>query len=546
MNKQYKYFVFGFVAALVITFSSCGKKFLDEEVYSSYSPETLTDSLGFEASIVGMHNHLSNFFSYADQQGWPSVWQVGTDIAYATQPQGVEVPYYNYATLISTDGGASFTWTWAYRMINNANIVIKSAENPNLGGMTETNKNAVNAEARFFRAYAYNILATCFGRVPVVREPLTAPKTDFVRAPLDTVNKLIEEDLLFAAANLPDIDNVKKSGGKSLFARSNKAAAQQLLAEAYLRMGKPAEAEAQCNAIISSTKFNLITARYGVRGSQPGDPFSDMFIYGNMRRNQGNREAIWVMEMENPATVTGGITNNPQQRRNWGASYKDISGLVICDSLGGRGIARIRLNNWVVYDLYDANDMRNSHWNLRRRYWFNDPTKPNFGQPVPYSGADTLYKIAPHTTKWYEFNPNDVFGFAMIKDFILMRLGETYLLLAEAQFRQNKLAEAATTINVLRTRANAPQVTAGDITLDFILDERVRELLGEENRRMTLMRTGSLVDRAERLNTDKVNPAYKSPVNQLTGIGPKVLLMPIPQGEIDLNKDAVLEQNNGY
>lgn len=531
---------------LALVFAACSKKFLEEDVYSSYSPETLTDSLGFEASIVGMHNHFSTFFSYADRQGWPSVWQVGTDIAYATQPEGIEVPYYNYATLTSTDGAANFTWTWAYRMINNANIVIASAENPNLGGMTQANKNSINAEARFFRAYAYNVLATCFGEVPLVRQPLSAPKTDFVRASLDSVNKLIEDDLLFAASNLPDIDNVKKAGGKSLYARTNKAAAQQLLAEAYLRMGKPAEAEVQCNAIISSGKFNLITARYGVRAGSPGDAFSDMFIYGNMRRNQGNREAIWVMEQENPTVVTGGITANPQQRRNWGASYKDISGLVICDSLGGRGIGRMRLNNWVVYDLYDAGDMRNSHWNLRRQYWYNDPAHPNYGQPVAYSGPDTLYKIAPHTTKWYEFNPNDVFGFAMIKDFILMRLGETYLLLAEAQFRQGKLPEAAASINELRTRANAPLVTAADINLDLILDERVRELLGEENRRMTLMRTGTLVDRAERLNTDKINPAYGSPVNQLTGITSKVLRMPIPQGEIDLNKDAVLDQNDGY
>jgi starch-binding outer membrane protein, SusD/RagB family len=546
MNRRNIYYLFTCTAAAMIFFASCGKKFLQEDVYSNYAPETLTDSLGFEASIVGMHNHLSTFFTYADQQGWPSLWQVGTDIAYATQPQGVEVPYYNYPTLTSTDGGASYTWQWAYRMINNANIVIKAAENPNLGGMTEANKNSVNAEGRFFRAYAYNILAICFGEVPVVREPLTAPKTDFTRASLDTVNKLIEDDLLFAAANLPDIDNVKKAGGKSLFARANKAAAQQLLAETYLRMGKYAEAEAQCNAIISSGKFNLITARYGVRAGSGGDPFSDMFIYGNQRRNQGNREAIWVMELENPATVPGGFTNNPQQRRNWGASYKDIAGMVICDSLGGRGIGRIRLNNWVVYDLYPDGDMRNSHWNLRRKYWYNNPASANFGQPVPYTGADTLYKIAPHTTKWYEFNPNDVFGFAMIKDFILMRLGETYLLLAEAQFRQNKFDDAAATINILRTRANAPHVTGADINLDFILDERVRELLGEENRRMTLMRTGTLVERAERLNTDKFNPAYKSAVNQLTGITNKVLRMPIPQGEIDLNKDAVLGQNEGY
>jgi hypothetical protein len=101
--------------------------------------------------------------------------------------------------------------------------------------------------------------------------------------------------------------------------------------------------------------------------------------------------------------------------------------------------------------------------------------------------------LAPHTTKWYQFDPNDTFGFAMIKDFVLMRLGETYLLLAEAQVQQGKLQDAANTINVLRARAfpNYPaqgQVSASDMTLDFILDERARELIGEENRRMTLMR----------------------------------------------------------
>ena len=117
-----------------------------------------------------------------------------------------------------------------------------------------------------------------------------------------------------------------------------------------------------------------------------------------------------------------------------------------------------------------------------------------------------------------------------------MRLGETYLLLAEAQFKQGKLPEAATTLNVIRGRSNATPVSAGDVTLDYILDERVRELVGEENRRMTLMRTKTLVERARRLNAI-------SPVNQLTGIEDKHLLMPIPQAEINLNKDAELEQN---
>ncbi|MBS1512579.1 MAG: RagB/SusD family nutrient uptake outer membrane protein [Bacteroidetes bacterium] len=533
--------IYAGIFALLQIFTSCKKTFLKEEVYSSYAPETLADSLGLEASIVGLHNQFSTFFSYSDQQGWPSVWHAGTDIAFVppSQKQGIEVPYYDYTQLISTDGAASYSWSWAYKLINNANIINSNVDNLSTG-MTQTNKNSVKAEAMFFRAYAYNTLATLFGKVPLVTAPLTAPKTDFVRASLDSVNNQIIADLTFGVNNLTEIGAVgsKTNANGKPIARPNKYMAMQLLAEVYLRANKPDLAEQQCLAIINSGKFSLVNTRYGIRAAQAGDPFSDMFIYGNERRSQGNKEAIWVMEQENPSTVTGGITNNPQQRRNWGAAYYQITGMTICDSLGGRGIARMRLTDWVVYGLYDAADMRNSSYNLRRKFYINTPTAANYGQQVPYTGADTIFKIAPHTTKWYQYDPNDVFGFAMIKDFILMRLGETYLLLAEAQFKQGKLPEAAATLTTLRARSNATAVTAAQVTLNFILDERARELLAEENRRMTLMRTGTLVTRTALYNTQTINP--------VVGLTSKNLLMPIPKSEIDLNKDAVLEQNPGY
>ena len=536
--KKLSYKILG-AALLLISIGSCKKDFLDEKVYSSYTPGTLKDSLGFEASIAGLYNHLSQFYTWSDRQGWLNVWQVGTDIAYAGQQEGIEVPYYNYPLLISTDGAASFTWSWAYRMINNANIIIKNVEDPSFTGMTQPSKNAVDAEAKFFRAYAYNILATCFGGVPLVTEPLTAPKTDFVRAPLAEVNKLIEEDLLYAGTNLPEITDLKSNAKGKMYARASKARAQHLLAEAYLRMEKPELAEQQALAVINNPNFHLTTARYGVKANQPGDPFSDMFLYGNERYGQGNKEALWVMEMEDPATVLGGITNSPQQRRIWDPAYYQISGMKLADSLGGRGIARLRLNNWVIYNLYEPTDMRNSSYNFRRKYYYNLPGSANYGKEVPYVGFDTVFRIQPHTTKWYQFDPRDEFGFAMIKDIPIMRLGETYLLLAEAQFKQGKTADAATTLNTLRAARNASPITAGDVTLDFILDERVRELVGEENRRMTLMRTKTLVTRANKYNS-------VSPINQMVGLTDKYLLMPIPQSEIDLNKDAVLEQNPGY
>jgi hypothetical protein len=543
--KKIIYIVAGLLLVMQ-TFTSCEKSFLDEKNYSSYAPETLTDSLGFEASAVGLYTQMSYFFSKSDAQGWPCVWQVGTDVAYSTpNQQGIEIPYYDLTQLTSTDGAAYSTWQWAYQMINNTNNIIKSIESKSLSGMTQNNKNQIDGEARFFRAYAYNILATLFGKVPVITEPLTKPKTDFVRAPIDSVNKMIEKDLLFAATYLPTIDNVKKTNGKSLYARVNQACAQQLLAEAYLRMGRPADAETQCVNIIKSGKFSLNTARFGTKASQPGDPFSDMFISGNIRRSQGNMEAIWVMEQENTSSVVGGYTGAPQQRRCWGAAYYQISGLSVCDSLGGRGIARMRLNNWVLYKLYEPTDMRNSQYNIRRRYTYNDPSKTSlYGKLVPYSGADTIYKICPCTTKWYQFDPNDVFGWAMIKDFTLMRYGETYLLLAEAQYKQGHLDDAMNSINVIRNRAHAtPLTNSAQVTMDFILDERARELIGEENRRMTLMRTGMLFKRALRLNNDTNCP---HPINGMDSTTTNKFLMPIPQSEIDLNKDAVLEQNPGY
>lgn len=525
---------------------SCNKSYLDEDPYSTYTPETLKDSLGFEASLVGLYNHISTIHSWSANQGWPSVWQVGTDVANATaNQQGIEVPYYNYATLTSTDAAAERTWNRYYILINLTNIIVNNVEDPSVTAISQNGKDQINAEARFFRGYAYNNLATCFGGVPIITTALTGPKTDFERASIEEVNTLIVSDLTYAATHLPDIESVKSNSKGKLYGRANKYMAMQLLGEVYLRMGKPDLAEQQLQAIISSGRFNLIKQRYGIKTGLPGDYYSDMFVYGNQRRIQGNTEAIWVLEQENPSTVVGGITDNPQQRRVWGAAYHNISGMALADSLGGRALGRLRLSNWVLYGLYKGNDIRNSQYNIRRRYYYNDPAQPaKFGKMVPFTGPDTLFNIAPHTTKWYQFDPNDTFGYAMIKDFIFMRLGETYLLLAEAQFKQGKSEDAATSINVLRARAYPDypltgMVTAADITLNFILDERVRELIGEENRRMTLMRTGTLVERATRLNA---NNAF-NPIRSLTANNQ---LLPIPLREIQLNKDAVLTQNPGY
>lgn len=508
-------------------FLSCEKSFLNEKSDSAYSPEnTLKDSLGLEAAIAGLQESVREQYTMQSTQSLLCIFQVGTDVAIGGNGNGEEIPYHNYSILNSQDLPAKYYWTWAYKVITNANQIIKGASD-NATALSTAGRNAYLAEAKFFRAYAYQFLVTLWGGVPLIEVPLDAPKTDFTRASVDSVNFLINNDLLFAAANLPNIDAVKKPG------RINKEAAQQLLAEVYLREGKPELAEEMCMTVINSKKFSIISSRFGIKKDQPGDAFSDMFIWGNQRRRQGNLEAIWVTEME--YNIAGGSSSSDQHRRVWVPAYHEIAGMLICDSLGGRGLGRMRLSPYVIYNLYTGSDMRNSPYNIRRSFNYNDPTNPKFGQKVVPGPGDTLYRAMPYTTKWNGFIATDPAGGALYKDLIMMRLGETYLLLAEAQFKQGKLAEAATSVNVLRKRAEATLVTTSDINLDFILDERARELIAEENRRMTLVRTGTLVTRLKRLNFQE-NATVKD----------YNMLLPVPQTEINLNKDGKLVQNPGY
>ena len=548
------------MSLIILVLYACDDSFLEEKVFDKLAPESLNDKLGYNAAEIGLYNTLSREFYTTDQdQTFIGMFQLGTDILWAPsgRSNGLARPYFDYTQLISTDWGASKVWNALYKIINNANIIIANAEENNAIGMSKEELDAFNAEARFFRAYAYNMLATLYGPVPLVLDPVDGAKTDFVRTPLSEINNLIVSDLNTAVADLPEVDKAVSEG------RVNTAVASQLLAEVYLRIGENELAEDQCDLIINSMKFSLVDQRYGVRAGDPGDPFSDMFLLGNQRRSQGNTEAIWVLEQENPTDVTGGSTGYSQHRRVWGAAYHDMAGMQPADTLGGRGLGRVRLDNWVLYGLYDSGDMRNSKYSIHRQHYFNN-TESKYdavrGMPVPYGqnatfilsdaselkvfASDTIYKSAPYTLKWGQFDGRDVFGYGMFKDFILMRLGETYLLRAEARFKQNNTDGAAQDINKLRTRASAPLVNDTDITLDFILDERARELLAEENRRMTLVRTGTLVERAKRLNG--VTSVAGGEIETTNGLQDYHMLLPIPQSEIDLNKDAELTQNFGY
>lgn len=126
------------------------------------------------------------------------------------------------------------------------------------------------------------------------------------------------------------------------------------------------------------------------------------------------------------------------------------------------------------------------------------------------------------------------------RDWFIMRLADARLLRAEARFKQNNNAGAAEDINVVRTRAAKPgkvaemQITPGDVTIDFILNERALELDAEQARWFDLARTGKLVEYVKAFNPLGAGSIQSFHVRR-----------PIPQAQIDRTVGGY-EQNCGY
>ncbi|MFW5760251.1 MAG: RagB/SusD family nutrient uptake outer membrane protein [Cyclobacteriaceae bacterium] len=105
---------------------------------------------------------------------------------------------------------------------------------------------------------------------------------------------------------------------------------------------------------------------------------------------------------------------------------------------------------------------------------------------------------------------------------------------------------AAADINIVRGRANAELIASADVDIDFILDERIRELGTEELRQLTLRRLGLLYDRVSRYAKPTGFNGNDQTMVDGFGVQPHHNLWPIPFSEIERNTDAVLEQNPDY
>lgn len=347
-----------------------------------------------------------------------------------------------------------------------ANDFIKHAADDQLAAKGITGATAANIanfrnEARFLRAYQYWVLLDLFGNPPYVTE-------DFVIGSTTLPGQIGRKALYqYIESELKDLETLLPDPRTNEYGRADKAAVWALLARLYLNAAIYTGTADYNDAVTYSKK--VITAGYSL--------ISD---YRNLMRADNDKN-------KNEFILT--INYDGTKTQNYGGTtfltHAPVGGTMPAVSFGiGGGWAGIRTTKALVSlfpDISGNTDKRAQFWTDGQTLDIADQTKFVQGYGI------TKFKNIEIGTANKSGTSLD---FADM-DFPIFRLAEQYLIYAEAVLRGGSGGDAATAltyINLLRTRAGATPVTTAQLTTDFILDERGRELYWEGFRRTDLIR----------------------------------------------------------
>jgi starch-binding outer membrane protein, SusD/RagB family len=404
-------------------------------------------------------------------------------------------------------------WVDPFTGVVRANALLENMANVNLGAKTDT----IEAETRALRAFYYYQLMDLFGGVPLVED--TELKTR-PRATRTEIFNFIEGELKAIRASLP------RTRPESEHGRVTRGAADAMLANMYLNAGVfsketgvSATAYNSCSTVtIGGVSACQLAINYAdsVLNSPAGYVLSTNWMSNFTATNNTSKENIFVVNLLN-ATDLG--TNFLYRALH----YNQLS------PTPWNGFATIA----EVYNAFDANDQRRQIFLVGQQINFDNgqPVNDRAGRPLVFTvtiGNETAAgeHEGARIAKWPS-DPNHV-NQEHGNDFAYFRLGEIYLIKAEAQFELGNTGGALALINQLRARVFEPDEPLAAVTRDAILQERLFELTGEAKRRQDLIRHG------------KYTAAWSfKPATQAHKI-----LMPIPQSQRDANPE--LSQNPGY
>lgn len=385
-------------------------------------------------------------------------------------------------------------------------------------GADATNVAYFRAEARFLRAYQYSVLMDLFANPPFTTDAnavgsIIPPQTD-----RKTLFAYIEGEL-------KAIDPLMVPPRQNQYGRADQGAVWALLSRIYLNAKVYTGADRSTDAITYANK--VINAGYSLIPN-----YDNLFLADNALNTSEN---IFLIEYNgNKIQGYGGTTF---------MTHAPVGGSMPSVNFGiSGGWAGVRTTSNLV-NLFPANTSNafpnNGNPDTRAEFWTQ-------GQSLAITDV-TSFTQGIAVTKWRNVTstgaPGSNINFSDINEPI-MRLPEVYLNYAEAVLRGGAGGDAATAltyINNIRTRAYggsaAGNITAGQLTLPFILDERARELYWEGFRRTDLIRYGLFT------SASYLWP-FKGGVAGGTGVADYLNIFPIPDQDRAVNPN--LKQNPGY
>jgi starch-binding outer membrane protein, SusD/RagB family len=528
--------------AVALIASSCAKK-LDLFPQNDLTPEkTYSTAAGYKAVLAKVYAGLA-VTGNQGPSGSPDI-QGGLD-------EGSQVPFirafFNHEELPTDEAVVAWNdqtihdfhdlkWTSADPFIKGmyarpiynitiANEYIREATDEKLSARGITGNDATDikksvAEVRFLRAFNYWVMLDLFGKSTFITEK-DLPGTDLPKE----INR--PELFNYIESELKAVESQLAAPKTNVYGRVDQAAAWALLARLYLNAGVYTGTAKYTDAITYANK--VIAASYSLVSG-----YNKLFMADNDKLTS---EIIWAINCDGLHTQSYGNTTFFTH----GASGDDHSQYGASDGWNGYRATKAL-----------GDKFADPSGNTDKRALFTT-SKYNATAAQMQISDISNFDNGLHVVKWVNkrtdgkpvHDPNN--SFADI-DFPVFRLSEMYLIYTEAVLRGGTggdMTTALTYMNKIRFRAygdsygpgNVGQLSQSDITLQFVLDERARELYWEGHRRTDLVRYGQLT-------TSTYLWPWKGGVASGTAVDSKFNIFPVPSSNRTANPN--LTQNAGY
>lgn len=490
------------------------KKELDENLYSQVGTTNVNGPEGSKLLVNGIYGYVQ-FFSYFRGNHWLLDTEAGTDEFFCNWGGWPDTGWAGQQNFLNLDPGhyqVGLKWDQMYALIAQANTVVTQ-----YGAATDAVTKQNVAEARFWRAYAYDKLYRVYGPVPLVKggEDLS---NGIGRASAAELENFIETELKAVETVLPSAYPASDYG------RPTKWAVKAFLARYYLNQKRWQPASDYAKDVITNSGHTLMPDYQSVF-SQNGNNEVILAVNHATQPDKGNKYVALSLE--------AGMTN-----------ALGISGV---SSSNGYGMSIPFFRSFAPGDLRIApyNPATGKGISVSGILRKSDGT-PVYGTPAaPRTVEQFLSRVV---TFKFPVQMNIPKGEDSNIQMPLLRLAETMLTYAEAQNELGNSSEAVRNINLLRTRAGLAGTPAtGQAALrDAILNERGWELYHEGYRREDLVRQGQLLNRIAQKYA--FYSAFLSPTGTTTpwpNAGQTYrILQPLPSTALQLNRQ--LQQNPGY